>query len=103
MIDLHNHLLPGIDDGPDTQEEEAALLGLLKKDGITTVVVTPHFMPGAYDASKELITERINQIQALDPDLRILPGAELYLEHSSIIHLKAGRVFTLADRVSTSL
>lgn len=49
MIDLHCHLLPGIDDGPATLVEAVAMARLAVADGITTSVVTPHIHPGRYD------------------------------------------------------
>ncbi len=49
MIDLHCHLLPGIDDGPATLAESVVLARMAVADGITTSVVTPHIHPGRYD------------------------------------------------------
>lgn len=43
MIDLHSHVLPGIDDGCRSPEESIAALQLLKRQGVTTVCATPHF------------------------------------------------------------
>ena len=43
MIDLHSHILPGMDDGSQSPEETAALLGMLQKQGVTTLAATPHF------------------------------------------------------------
>lgn len=48
MIDLHCHLLPGVDDGPDTLEEAVALCRHAVSAGITHSVVTPHVHPGRY-------------------------------------------------------
>lgn len=49
MIDLHCHLLPGLDDGPRTLAESVAMARMAVADGITTCVVTPHIHPGRYD------------------------------------------------------
>ncbi|HEX6591289.1 MAG TPA: CpsB/CapC family capsule biosynthesis tyrosine phosphatase [Moraxellaceae bacterium] len=49
MIDLHCHLLPGVDDGPDTLEEALALCRHAVAAGITHSVVTPHVHPGRYE------------------------------------------------------
>lgn len=43
MIDFHSHILPGMDDGANDVEESLALLSLLKEQGVTTVVATPHY------------------------------------------------------------
>ncbi len=42
MIDIHSHLLPGIDDGVQTEEEAKKILSLYKSAGITHIVCTPH-------------------------------------------------------------
>lgn len=49
MIDLHCHLLPGVDDGPETMEEAVALCRHAVSSGITHSVVTPHVHPGRYE------------------------------------------------------
>jgi protein-tyrosine phosphatase len=49
MIDLHCHMLPGIDDGPETMDESLALAKLAVEKGITHSVLTPHIHPGRWD------------------------------------------------------
>lgn len=49
MIDIHCHLLPGIDDGPANADEALALARACVADGIRHVVATPHILPGRYD------------------------------------------------------
>lgn len=49
MIDIHCHLLPGIDDGPPTLDAALDLAKALVDDGITDVVVTPHVFPGRFE------------------------------------------------------
>lgn len=43
MIDLHTHILPGMDDGAQSPEESIAMLRLQKEQGVSTVALTPHF------------------------------------------------------------
>lgn len=45
MIEIHSHVLPGIDDGAKDVQEAAGLLSLLKEQGVSSVVMTPHFYP----------------------------------------------------------
>jgi len=49
VIDIHCHLLPGIDDGPATLADALALARALVEDGVTHVVATPHVYPGLYN------------------------------------------------------
>ena len=44
MLDLHLHALPGLDDGPATMEESAALCRRAAEEGTTHVVATPHVL-----------------------------------------------------------
>lgn len=45
MIDIHCHILWGVDDGPQSPEETEALLNLAKVEGITDIIATPHYTP----------------------------------------------------------
>ena len=55
MIDIHCHLLPGIDDGPDTLEQSLELCRIAVADGITHAVVTPHIHPGRWENTRASI------------------------------------------------
>lgn len=90
MMDMHNHLIPGVDDGASSLAEATAALRVLWRQGVRTVLVTPHL-----DASVTVHPERLAQRMAeLDagweclrevaqvtfPDLRLARGAELMLD-----------------------
>jgi len=55
MIDLHNHLLPGIDDGAPDLQASLALARMAEEEGITHLVCTPHIHPGRYDNTPQTI------------------------------------------------
>lgn len=55
MIDIHCHLLPGIDDGPDKLEQALSLARIACDNGITHSVLTPHIHPGRYENSAATI------------------------------------------------
>jgi protein-tyrosine phosphatase len=63
MIDLHCHLLHGIDDGPSTLEESLALCRLAVADGITRAIVTPHIHPGRWENNRTSIYAACNSLQ----------------------------------------
>ncbi|MCS6816735.1 MAG: hypothetical protein N0A16_02160 [Blastocatellia bacterium] len=79
MIDLHCHLLPGVDDGPRTWEEAIALGVRLAEEGVTLAVTTPHVFWGrSPNPAPEQIQEGVAQLnRALQGRLRVLPGAEV--------------------------
>ena len=60
MIDVHCHLLPGIDDGPDTLEQALELAQLAVANGITHSIVTPHIHPGRWENSRKIIREHFD-------------------------------------------
>ncbi|GAA3912734.1 tyrosine-protein phosphatase [Litoribacillus peritrichatus] len=59
MIDLHCHLLPGIDDGPSNLEESLALAQQMVQSGVTHAVLTPHVHPGRWDNTKSTIEPHV--------------------------------------------
>lgn len=77
MIDLHCHLLPGIDDGPDTLEQALDLARAAVADGITHSVLTSHVHPGRYP------NQRRNLELAVDEFRAELASAEIPLQVSA--------------------
>lgn len=63
MIDLHCHLLPGIDDGPATLAESLVLAKTARDNAITHAVLTPHIIPGRYDNTQQSISEACSQFR----------------------------------------
>jgi protein-tyrosine phosphatase len=80
VIDLHCHVLPGIDDGPATIEESVAMARVAAAQGTRTIVATPHInisypnrAPGIAEAV-EALNERLRAEQV---PLEVRPGAEI--------------------------
>lgn len=65
MFDLHCHLLPGIDDGAQTDQEALALARAAVASGITHAMLTPHFHPGRYDNVKADVEARAERLREL--------------------------------------
>ncbi|MCK9534265.1 MAG: capsular biosynthesis protein [Pseudomonas sp.] len=63
MIDLHNHLLPGIDDGAPDLATALELAQIAVADGITHLVCTPHIHPGRYDNTPASIKQALAVFQ----------------------------------------
>ena len=53
MIDLHTHLLPGIDDGSDSTEESVKVLTRMAQHGVTAVLLTPHVSASQLEADSD--------------------------------------------------
>jgi protein-tyrosine phosphatase len=83
MIDLHCHLLPGVDDGPDTLEEAVALCRHAVAAGITHSIVTPHVHPGRYENNAASISTAVTALRhALQQD-----GVPLQLGYSGEVRI----------------
>ena len=63
MIDLHCHLLPGIDDGAKTQSDALQMARLAVADGIEYAVMTPHLHPGRYENTRSSTLEPLRQFR----------------------------------------
>lgn len=81
MIDLHCHLLPGIDDGPPTMEDTIALAQAAVASGTTTIVATPHVHWDWPANDARLIAAKVEEVRAAlhaaDVELEVLTGAEI--------------------------
>jgi protein-tyrosine phosphatase len=102
FVDIHCHLLPGIDDGASTWEESLAMARAAADDGIATIVATPHQL-GAHAANQgREIRARTERLQTfLDQrgiPLEVLPGADVRIEPELIAKIRSGEVLTLADQ-----
>ena len=64
LVDLHCHLLPGIDDGAQTPDESGALLSASKKGGVSRFIFTPHFLPDHHDP-EQFAAKRTEALAAL--------------------------------------
>ncbi len=82
FIDIHCHILPGLDDGAKDMAESLEIARCYERTGIKKVIATPHFLPGtAWAAEKEIVKQSVQELQAsLDRnniDLQVLPGMEI--------------------------
>ncbi|KAA0875756.1 tyrosine-protein phosphatase [Nitrincola tapanii] len=96
MIDLHNHLLPGIDDGAPDMETALALARVAVEDGIHTLVCTPHIHPGRYDNTQVIIESTLYDFrqalaQACIP-LKVDAAAEVRISPEIMLWIKAGEL-----------
>jgi len=101
MIDLHCHILPGIDDGPKTLNESLEMAHIFEQAGYSHVVATPHAVPGTtWMPGPEKIRDGLDQlnqaIAAKGIKLKVLPGMEIALDPHISDLLDQGRVLTLA-------
>jgi protein-tyrosine phosphatase len=84
MIDFHCHLLPGLDDGPESVDEALVMARALAAFGFREVHCTPHCIAGQYEISPVEVREAVRKLQArLDLEgiaLTLRTGMEYYLD-----------------------
>ena len=106
MIDIHAHILPGVDDGAKNWEQSLEMAQMAVQDGIRTMVATPHLFKGrTIDLSqindKEIILQHVAQLrQKLTEEqipLEIIPGCDFPLGFESLKLLDEGRALTIND------
>ncbi len=101
MIDIHCHILPGIDDGAQTMADSLEMARAAVQEGIDTIIATPHHKNGRYENSKQSIiqkTEELNEVlKAEKIPLTILTGQETAIHGELLAGITLGEVSTLND------
>lgn len=100
MIDLHCHILPGIDDGAPDWETTLAMARVAATDGIHTVAATPHAIPGGRwnnTASHilSLVDECNQRLRDAEIPLQVLPGVEAFYDASIPERIGRGELLSL--------
>lgn len=101
MIDIHSHILPGVDDGAKSEEESIAMAKAAVAEGITTLIATPHHRNAAYDNYREDIRMHVSILNDLLKErnipLTVLAGQEVRVYGEMIEDFEHGDIQTLAD------
>jgi protein-tyrosine phosphatase len=84
LIDIHSHVLHGLDDGPGTFEDSLAMIRMAAAHGTTALVATPHASP-AYRFAPETVADRIAQLSAAcGGALELYSGCDFHLSYDNI-------------------
>ena len=96
MIDIHTHILPNYDDGCKTLEEARECLLISKKNGVNSIILTPHF---SIRDDKEKLLNAYEEFkkQVEDIDINIYLGAEMMYSRGFLKALKEKKAITLND------
>lgn len=102
VVDMHCHIVPGIDDGPSTLEESMAMVQIAYEEGIRRIVVTPHNKPGkfpnTYDTIKEKTKVLYRAIKEAGIDMKLYLGCEHFFEYDFPDKLLEGNLMTMGGR-----
>lgn len=98
MIDLHCHILPGVDDGARTLEDSIEMAKLAVEEGITHILATPHHQKRNWMNEKDKVIKIVNNLQSelnnRDIDLTIFPGQEISIYGELISDLEKGKLLS---------
>jgi protein-tyrosine phosphatase len=126
MIDLHSHILYGLDDGPETMDESIQMCWISYRDGVRTIIASPHTLNGEYQNDRSTILAKVKELnEALaqcglrnsefgiehhqselsshsalgtpHSALEILPGADVHFSNEILHQLDQGEVMTVGD------
>lgn len=100
MIDIHNHLLINVDDGPKSREETLDLLTQAVQSGITDIICTPHHHSGTYITPAHVVTEKLAEVERIiteeNININVHAGQEIRINDDLIDELRSGEALTLA-------
>lgn len=107
MIDLHTHILPGVDDGAKTMDDAVAFARVAAADGVSTIVATPHYRDGFFINPRPDVLAGVEALNGRLLEERIpilvLPGAEVHISADLVARVQARHAPTLADNGRTVL
>ncbi|MGX1262637.1 protein-tyrosine phosphatase [Rossellomorea marisflavi] len=99
MIDIHSHILPGIDDGAQSYTDSIILAEKALSEGIHTILATPHHRNGKYVNVKEDILQRVEELNKTFQEqgiaLKVLPGQETRIYGEMVEDYRKGELLTL--------
>jgi protein-tyrosine phosphatase len=99
LIDLHSHLLPGIDDGAKDLATSLAMARMAAADGITTIACTPHILAGVYNnngpAIRRAVAQLAESIAKAGIPITLVTGADVHIAPDLGVQLRDGRTLTL--------
>ena len=102
FVDIHSHLLPGIDDGAKNLETSISLINKMRSYGIKNIITTPHVLGDLYQNSTETIKNKLREVkEELQrrniTDVSIQAAAEYMMDEQFSELLEKNDILTLKD------
>lgn len=98
MIDVHSHILYGIDDGAKSLEDSIGILEKARKYGINKIFVTPHYIEESkYMCNNKGKKKILDELQEKFPDIELYMGNEIYINNHIHEHIEKGEISPLGN------
>ncbi len=101
ILDIHTHILYGVDDGAADLNDSMRLLTEEWEQGVRKVVLTPHYGPKFGHPDPNMLRRRFQEIcreaEKFFPELQLFLGSELYYQNTTVDDLKAGKALTMNE------
>src|ERR1700712_5370738 len=101
MVDMHSHVLPGIDDGAQNPEESIILIKKMMELGIKKIIATPHVMADYYRNTAETIGDALAILKAelikQNIDIEVEAAAEHYFDETFEARVNNHKLMTMGD------
>ena len=102
VVDIHSHLIPGIDDGAKTMHDSILLIGKLQELGFKKLITTPHIMRDKYPNSSQVIAAGLKELKqkllAKGIDIEIEAASEYFLDEHFLQLVKERDILTFGDK-----
>ncbi len=99
LVDVHSHILPFVDDGSDSFEKSVELIKNCVQDGVSKIILTPHYKRGVYQTEKDKLKLRFNdfcaEIKSRGIDVELYLGQEIFCDNSIYELIKNKEVLTI--------
>lgn len=100
-IDIHSHILPRMDDGSRSMEQSLQMLRIACEEGISTMIATPHNMPGKGCPEPEVVYRKVQELREMAAQenipIDILCGTEYYYREEVLEFFEEERGITMSD------
>ena len=99
MIDIHSHIISGIDDGSKNTEMTIKMLEMAEESGTTDIVATPHFMRGRFEVTYKEVIDEVENLKKLTKEnsinINIYSGQEVYYSRNILEYYNQGMIGTI--------
>lgn len=101
-VDMHSHLIPGIDDGAATMEDSLTLIRSMSELGFEKLIITPHIQGEFFKNTPEIILDGLDKVRKAVKNenipIKIDAAAEYLIDDSFMDKLKSEKLLTLMDK-----